>query len=195
MTSSQKPVDDIICSGVTPFLLFSQYGILYAEHQNIFPFRKLLFYSAQYFPVSEAKPHKPQLHFGLHLGAVCGSCGMRHSLHASFRWAKKRANQRIITCINSLKIILIRMCFSHFPQRKEAPFITHLLFSVQSKNHAHLHQTVLLLIGYVVVQWNWNNWGKFGFIAASALFTISVIYILIIKPFNFSRLLFGMSKK
>ena len=133
MTSSQKPVDDIICSGVTPFLLFSQYGILYAEHQNIFPFRKLLFYSAQYFPVSEAKPHKPQLHFGLHLGAVCGSCGMRHSFHASFRWAKKRANQRIITCINSLKIILIRMCFSHFPQRKEAPFITHLLFSVQSK--------------------------------------------------------------
>ena len=145
MTSSQKPVDDIICSGVTPFLLFSQYGILYAEHQNIFPFRKLVFYSAQYFPVSEAKPHKPQLHFGLHLGAVCGSCGMRHSLHASFRWAKKRANQRIITCINSLKIILIRMCFSHFPQRKEAPFITHLLFSVQSKNHAHLHQTVLLV--------------------------------------------------
>ena len=91
MTSSQKPVDDIICSGVTPFLLFSQYGILYAEHQNIFPFRKLLFYSAQYFPVSEAKPHKPQLHFGLHLGAVCGSCGMRHSLHASFRWAKKKS--------------------------------------------------------------------------------------------------------
>ena len=79
MTSSQKPVDDIICSGVTPFLLFSQYGILYAEHQNIFPFRKLLFYSAQYFPVSEAKPHKPQLHFGSHRGAVCGLCGQNHS--------------------------------------------------------------------------------------------------------------------
>ena len=77
MTSSQKPDDDIICSGVTPFLLFSQYGILYAEHQNIFPFRKLLFYSAQYFPVSEAKPHKPQLHFGSLRGAVCGSCGMK----------------------------------------------------------------------------------------------------------------------
>ena len=97
MTSSQKPVDDIICSGVTPFLLFSQYGILYAEHQNIFPFRKLLFYSAQYFPVSEAKPHKPQLHFGLHLGAVCGSCGMRQkrsppAYHVGFytvrQWAK-----------------------------------------------------------------------------------------------------------
>lgn len=58
-----------------------------------------------------------------------------------------------------------------------------------------LHQTVLLLIGYVVVQWNWSNWGKFGFIAVSALFTISVVYMLVIKPFNFSRFLFGMSKK
>ncbi len=58
-----------------------------------------------------------------------------------------------------------------------------------------LHQTVLLLIGYIVVQWNWCNWSKFGFIAVSALFTITVIYVLVIKPFNFSRLLFGMSKK
>ena len=133
MTSSQKPVDDIICSGVTPFLLFSQYGILYAEHQNIFPFRKLLFYSAQYFPVSEAKPHKPQLHFGLHLGAVCGSCGMRHSLHASFRWAKKRANQRIITCINSLKIILIRMCFS-----EKKPRLSHICCFLFNQKITHI---------------------------------------------------------
>lgn len=58
-----------------------------------------------------------------------------------------------------------------------------------------LHQTVLLLIGYVVVQWDWGNWGKFGFIAVSALFTISVIYMLVIKPFNLSRLIFGMNKK
>jgi len=58
-----------------------------------------------------------------------------------------------------------------------------------------LHQTVLLLIGFVVVQWDWNSWGKFGFIAASALFIIAVIYSLVIKPFNFPRFLFGMSKK
>jgi glucans biosynthesis protein C len=58
-----------------------------------------------------------------------------------------------------------------------------------------LHQTVLLLIGFVVVQWDWNSWGKFGFIAVSALFTIVVIYTLVIKPFNFSRFIFGMSKK
>lgn len=58
-----------------------------------------------------------------------------------------------------------------------------------------LHQTILLLIGYVVVGWSWTSWGKFGFIATSALFTITAIYILAIKPFNFSRLIFGMSKK
>jgi glucans biosynthesis protein C len=58
-----------------------------------------------------------------------------------------------------------------------------------------LHQTVLLLIGFVVVQWNWSSWGKFGFIAVSSLFIISIIYTLVIKPFNFSRFAFGMSRK
>jgi hypothetical protein len=58
-----------------------------------------------------------------------------------------------------------------------------------------LHQTVLLLIGFVVVQWDWNNWGKFGFIAGSSLFLISIIYMLVIKPFNFTRFAFGMTRK
>lgn len=58
-----------------------------------------------------------------------------------------------------------------------------------------LHQTVLLLIGYVVVKWDWSSWGKFGFIAATALFMISLTYMLVIRPFNFTRYLFGMSKK
>lgn len=58
-----------------------------------------------------------------------------------------------------------------------------------------LHQTVLLLIGYVVVKWDWSSWGKFGFIAATALFMIMLIYMLVIRPFNFTRYLFGMSKK
>jgi hypothetical protein len=58
-----------------------------------------------------------------------------------------------------------------------------------------LHQTVLLLIGYIVVQWNWNSWGKFGFIAATSGFIIYVIYTLGIKPFNTIRYLFGMAPK
>lgn len=58
-----------------------------------------------------------------------------------------------------------------------------------------LHQTVLLLIGYVVVKWDWNSWGKFGFIASTALFMISITYMLVIRPFNITRYLFGISKK
>lgn len=58
-----------------------------------------------------------------------------------------------------------------------------------------IHQTVLLLIGYVVVQWSWGNWAKFGMIATSSLFLILVIYLLIIRPFNPVRFLFGMGKK
>jgi len=44
---------------------------------------------------------------------------------------KKRANQRIIKYINSLKVILIRMCFSHFYPFKEVLFITHFHFIIQ----------------------------------------------------------------
>jgi glucans biosynthesis protein C len=58
-----------------------------------------------------------------------------------------------------------------------------------------LHQTLLLLIGYIVVQWNWNSWGKFGFIAVSSGFIICAIYMLVIKPFNPVRYLFGMGRK
>jgi glucans biosynthesis protein C len=58
-----------------------------------------------------------------------------------------------------------------------------------------LHQTVLLLIGYVVVQWSWCNWGKFCFIAVSSLFTILIIYMFGVKPFNIIRFLFGMGKR
>jgi len=57
-----------------------------------------------------------------------------------------------------------------------------------------LHQTVLLLVGYVVVQWNWNNWEKFAFIAISSLIIIILIYQLAIKPFNIIRYVFGMKK-
>jgi glucans biosynthesis protein C len=56
-----------------------------------------------------------------------------------------------------------------------------------------LHQTVLLLVGYVVVHWHWNAWGKFGFIMVTSLFIIMVVYNFAIRPFNFMRFLFGMA--
>ena len=57
-----------------------------------------------------------------------------------------------------------------------------------------LHQTVLLLIGYIVVQWNWSSWGKWGMIASSSLFVCALIYMLVIRPYNPMRFLFGMEK-
>jgi glucans biosynthesis protein C len=58
-----------------------------------------------------------------------------------------------------------------------------------------LHQTVLLLIGYVVVQWQWSNWGKWAIIASSSMFVCILVYLMVIKPFNPMRFLFGMEKK
>lgn len=58
-----------------------------------------------------------------------------------------------------------------------------------------LHQTVLLLIGFVVVQWNWGIWSKFTFIFISSFVVILGIYFVAVKPFNFMRYLFGMKKK
>jgi glucan biosynthesis protein C len=57
-----------------------------------------------------------------------------------------------------------------------------------------LHQTVLLLIGYLVVQWNWSNWGKWGIIASSSLFVCTLIYMLVIRPYKPMRFLFGMER-
>jgi hypothetical protein len=57
-----------------------------------------------------------------------------------------------------------------------------------------LHQTVLLLIGYIVVQWEWSSWEKFGLIASSSFFITVVIFSLVIRPFNIPRYLFGMNR-
>jgi glucans biosynthesis protein C len=58
-----------------------------------------------------------------------------------------------------------------------------------------LHQTVLLLIGFIVVKWDWSSWGKWGLIASSSMFVCMLVYMLAIRPFNPMRFLFGMEKK
>jgi glucans biosynthesis protein C len=58
-----------------------------------------------------------------------------------------------------------------------------------------LHQTVILTIGFFVVQWDWNNWAKFFTIASSSLLITVAIYTFLIKPLNGVRFFFGMSRK
>jgi glucans biosynthesis protein C len=55
-----------------------------------------------------------------------------------------------------------------------------------------LHQTVLIILGYFVVQWQWPNLVKYAFIAPTAAVVILAIYFLLIKPFRVTRYLFGM---
>lgn len=55
-----------------------------------------------------------------------------------------------------------------------------------------LHQTIILIIGFYVVQWDDSIIAKFLFISSTSLITTILIYDLCIRRLNFSRVLFGM---
>lgn len=55
-----------------------------------------------------------------------------------------------------------------------------------------LHQTVIVVLGYYVVQWPWSISAKFWFISLSTLVICVTIYALLIRPFKVTRFLFGM---
>lgn len=57
-----------------------------------------------------------------------------------------------------------------------------------------LHQTVLLVVGYFVVQWNVPDLVKFLVIAASSFGIIMGLYEYLIRRVNVLRILFGMKK-
>lgn len=55
-----------------------------------------------------------------------------------------------------------------------------------------LHQTVLIIVGYFVVQWAVPDWLKFSLIFAGSLGIIVGLYWFLIRPYNAVRFLFGM---
>lgn len=55
-----------------------------------------------------------------------------------------------------------------------------------------LHQTVLLSIGYLVVQWTIPDLAKWAIIFVSSFIVIMAIYEFIVRRFNVMRVLFGM---
>jgi fucose 4-O-acetylase-like acetyltransferase len=57
-----------------------------------------------------------------------------------------------------------------------------------------LHQTIILIIGFYVVQLSVSLWAKFVFIVISSFLVILLIYESIIRRHNWLRLVFGMSK-
>lgn len=55
-----------------------------------------------------------------------------------------------------------------------------------------LHQTVILIVGYFVGQWDWSMWNKFFMITSTSFLIIVVVYRFCIQPFKWTRFLFGM---
>ena len=58
-----------------------------------------------------------------------------------------------------------------------------------------LHQTVIIAIGYYIVQLPWGISAKYWTISFLTLVSCVGFYLLIIRPFNVMRFLFGMKKK
>jgi len=81
--------------------------------------------------------------------------------------------------------------------------IKHLNFSNKTLGYCNetvlpfytLHQTVILVIGFFVVKWDLNMMLKYPIIATSSMVVILAIYILLIRPINAVRFLFGMRLK
>ena len=55
-----------------------------------------------------------------------------------------------------------------------------------------LHQTIILLIGFQIIQWHMNAWLKYTVISSMSFVVIIAIYYLCIMRFNWLRILFGM---
>lgn len=58
-----------------------------------------------------------------------------------------------------------------------------------------LHQTVIIAIGYYVCQWDWSIAAKYWTICFLTLISCVAFFILIIRPFNVMRFLFGVKTK
>lgn len=58
-----------------------------------------------------------------------------------------------------------------------------------------LHQTVIIAIGYYICQLDWSIAAKYWTIAMLTLMSCTGFYLLLIRPFNVMRFLFGMKPK
>jgi peptidoglycan/LPS O-acetylase OafA/YrhL len=58
-----------------------------------------------------------------------------------------------------------------------------------------LHQTIIVIIGYYVVQWDTGVLAKFALIVAGSFAAAVLVYDLVVKRTNFARFLFGMGPK
>jgi hypothetical protein len=58
-----------------------------------------------------------------------------------------------------------------------------------------LHQTVIIAIGYYLCQLPWSIAAKYWSVSLLTLASCLFFYLVLIRPFNVVRLVFGMKKK
>ncbi|MEM1272014.1 MAG: acyltransferase family protein, partial [Bacteroidota bacterium] len=58
-----------------------------------------------------------------------------------------------------------------------------------------LHQTVILAVGYAVLQWGIGVWAGFAVISTASLLLTVGLYLVFVRPFDPVRVLFGMRPK
>ena len=55
-----------------------------------------------------------------------------------------------------------------------------------------LHQTIIITLGYWVIQQPWNPWVKYGVVLLVTILTCVLIYDAVVRRFTLTRLIFGM---
>ena len=58
-----------------------------------------------------------------------------------------------------------------------------------------LHQTVIIFIGYYICQFDWSIAAKFWAVSMLTLVSCVIFYLLVIRPFDLTRILFGLKRK
>jgi len=58
-----------------------------------------------------------------------------------------------------------------------------------------LHQTLIVAIGYYVVQTSWSPWAKYWAVLIATLVSCGLLYEFIVRRFGFTRFVFGMKRR
>ena len=58
-----------------------------------------------------------------------------------------------------------------------------------------LHQTIIVIIGYYVIQMSWTPWVKYWVVLVATLISCCLLYELVVRRFGVTRLMFGMKPR
>ncbi len=96
-------------------------------------------------------------------------------------------------CLTSLAYVLTLLGYAYKYLQSGSRFLS---YSAEAWLPFYvLHLTVIVVLAFIVVQWDMEVWGKFLLLALLSFAVIMLIYEFVIKRVNVIRLLFGMPMK